>query len=432
MHKTMKGQEAIDYIHSYNWLGSRPGLSRTEDLLGRMGHPERELRFVHVVGTNGKGSTASMLASILDKAGYTTGLYTSPYLWRFHERIQVNGVEISDDELGEVTDYVRRFAEEMEDHPTEFELVTCIALEYYRRRGCDMVVLEAGLGGRLDSTNAIPAPEVVVVTNIGLDHTEQLGDTVEKIAAEKGAVIKSGCEVVLYEQTDSVKTVIEGICNAQGAPLTVADFSGLKVGEDTRSGQCFDYGALKGLFIRLLGAHQRENTAVVLESVFALRRRGWEISDEAVRQGLGQAQWPGRFEILGEDPWFIVDGGHNPQCATTVAANLDFYFPGEKAVFLVGVLSDKDYKGLINQIAGRASAFVTVAPNSPRALSALELAAYLERYHLPITACSSIDKGVSTAQKLAGPKGLVCALGSLYMAGGIRAAFRKYCGEGNF
>ncbi len=426
MHKTMTGQEAIDYIHSYSWLGSRPGLSRTESLLGGLGHPERELRFIHIVGTNGKGSTAAMLASILREAGYTTGLYTSPYLWRFHERIQVNGVEITDTELGEVTSDVRRVAEEMEDHPTEFELVTCIALEYYRRRGCDIVVLEAGMGGRLDSTNAIPAPEAVVVTNIGLDHTEQLGSTVEEIAAEKGAVVKSGCEAVLYGQTDGVEAVIADICRNRGVPLTVADFSALGVREDTRNGQCFDYGALTGLTIRLLGAHQRRNAAVALETVAALRRRGWAVSEEAVRRGLARAQWPGRFEILGENPWFIVDGGHNPQCAATVAANLDSYFPGEKAVFLVGVLADKDYAGLIDQIAGRACAFVAVTPDSPRALPAEELAAHLMRYGLPVTVCGTIAEGVSSAVEQAGLKGLACALGSLYMAGAVRSAFHKF------
>ena len=315
MPKTMTGQEAIDYIHSYNWLGSRPGLSRTADLLSRMGHPERELRFVHIVGTNGKGSTASMLEHILHEAGYVTGLYTSPYLWRFHERIRVDGAEITGDELGEVTDYVRRFAEEMQDHPTEFELVTCIALEYYRRRGCSIVVLEAGLGGRLDSTNVIPAPEVAVITNIGLDHTELLGDTVEKIAAEKGAVIKPGCEAVLYGQTEPVEAVIADICRTQGVPLAVADFAKLRVREDSRGGQCFDYGDLSGLSIRLLGEHQRKNAAVALETVFALRRRGWEIPEDALRRGLALAQWPGReafpLVVVADDAEFCAQALDN-------------------------------------------------------------------------------------------------------------------------
>ena len=188
----MTGQEAIDYIHSYNWLGSKPGLERTQTLLARMGHPEKELRFVHIVGTNGKGSTVAMLSSVLQAAGYVTGLYISPYLFRFHERIQVNGAYISDGELAEATQFVKDCAAGMEQPPTEFELVTCVALEHYRRKGCQIVVLEAGLGGRLDSTNAIPAPDLVVLTRIGLDHTDLLGDTLEAIAGEKAAVIKPG------------------------------------------------------------------------------------------------------------------------------------------------------------------------------------------------------------------------------------------------
>lgn len=426
MPKNMTGQEAISYIHSYNWLGSRPGLSRTSELLERMGHPERKLNFIHVVGTNGKGSTSAMLASVLQEAGYVTGLYTSPYLWRFHERIRVDGAEITDDELGEATEYVKHFAEGMEDHPTEFELVTCIALEHYRRKGCRLVVLEAGLGGRLDSTNVIPAPEVVAVTNIGLDHTEQLGDTVEKIAAEKAAVIKAGCETVLYEQEESVTEVVAAVCRAQGVPLTIADFAALHTIEDSREGQRFDYGAYKDIVIPLLGAHQQRNAAVALEVASALNRGGWSIPEEAIRRGLEKTQWPGRFEILERAPWFVVDGGHNPQCAGTVAANLDAYFPGEKAVFLLGVLADKDYAGLIGQIADKAGAFVTVTPDSPRALPAAKLAEYLKRYGLPVTACAGITEGVERAQALAGESGLVCALGSLYMTGAVRAVFHKY------
>lgn len=422
----MTGEEAIAYIHGYNWLGSRPGLSRTRELLERMGRPEQDLRFIHIVGTNGKGSTAAMLASILRAAGVTTGLYTSPYLWRFHERIRVDGVEITDSELGEATAHVKRFAEEMEDHPTEFELVTCIAMEHFKRRGCGIVVLEAGLGGRLDSTNVIEAPEVAVVTNIGLDHTEQLGDTVEKIAAEKAAVIKTGCEAVLYGQKPSVMEVVASASAAAGAALHTADFSALRVLEDSRSGQRFDYGAFSGLHIRLLGAHQRRNAAVALEAVQVLRGRGWIIPEEAVRRGLEETVWPGRFEIMSERPWFVVDGGHNPQCAGTVAENLKTYFPGEKAVFLLGVLADKDYAGLVEQVAPYAEAFVAVTPDNSRALPAVELEACLGRYGLPTAACDSIQEGVSAARALAGPDGLVCALGSLYMTGAVRACFHRF------
>lgn len=420
----MTGQEAIAYIHSYNWLGSKPGLERTQELLERMGHPEKGLRFVHVLGTNGKGSTSAMLASVLQAAGYVTGLYTSPYLARFHERMQVNGVPITDEELAQATEATRPFAEAMAQHPTEFELVTAVAFTYFRQKGCDIVVLEAGLGGRLDSTNAIPSPEAVVLTRIGLDHTAELGNTQEAIAAEKAAVVKPGCSVVAYQQDASVMEVFEEACRRADTRMRTADFSQLRVLQDNLEGQVFDYGALEGLRIALLGPHQRCNAAVVIETVQALRERGWVITEDALRQGLAQARWPGRFELVSRSPRFIVDGGHNPQCAQSVADGLQDYFPGEKAVFLIGVLADKDYCSLTACLAPLAKCFVTVTPDSGRALEAAELGRLLEEaYGLPVTVCQSIEQGVETAKKLAGPEGLAVSVGSLYLTGAVRTCF---------
>lgn len=420
----MTGQQAISYIHSYNWLGSKPGLERTQELLDRMGHPERELRFVHVLGTNGKGSTAAMVASVLRAAGYVTGLYTSPYLSRFHERMQVNGAYVSDEELARATEYTRQFAEEMEEHPTEFELVTAVAFEYFRQKGCDIVVLEAGLGGRLDSTNVIPSPEVVVLTRIGLDHTAELGNTLEAIAGEKAAVVKPGCSVVAYQQQPSVMDVFEQACRRADTILRSADFSQLRVLRDDLEGQVFDYRDLEGLRITLLGPHQRCNAAVAVEAVLALRERGWVISDDALREGLAQARWPGRFELVSRSPRFIVDGGHNPQCAQSVADGLADYFPGEKAVFLIGVLADKDYKSVTSCLAPLAKCFVTVTPDSGRALAAADLGKLLEEsYGLPVTVCQSIPEGVEAAKRLAGAEGLAVSVGSLYLTGAVRACF---------
>ena len=420
----MTGQEAIAYIHSYNWLGSKPGLERTRELLERMGHPERELRFVHVLGTNGKGSTAAMLASVLQAAGYVTGLYTSPYLFRFHERMQVNGIPVSDEELAAATQATRQHAEAMSEHPTEFELVTAVAFEFFRRKGCDIVVLEAGMGGRLDSTNVIPSPEAVVLTRIGLDHTAELGDTLEAIAGEKAAVVKPGCSVVAYQQQPSVMAVFEEACRRADTRLHPADFSQLRVRQDDLDGQVFDYRDLEGLHIALLGPHQRCNAAVVVETALALRERGWVITEEALRQGLARARWPGRFELVCRSPRFIVDGGHNPQCAQSVADGLRDYFPGEKAVFLIGVLADKDYRSLTACLAPLAKRFVTVTPDSGRALEAAELGRLLEEaYGLPVTVCPSIAQGVETAKALAGPDGLAVSVGSLYLTGAVRACF---------
>ena len=225
----MNAQEAIEYIHSFFWKGSIPGLSRTQELLRRLGNPEKKLKFVHIAGTNGKGSTAAMTASILRKAGYTTGLYTSPYIYRFNERIQVNGEQIADEDVASVTEYVKQFAETMEEKPTEFELVTAIGFEYFARRNCDIVVLEVGMGGALDSTNVIEKPEVAVITNIGLDHTDYLGNTLEEIAMNKAGIFKDGGHAVVYRGTAGVEAVYEQVCAQRNISLKKADFDSLRI-----------------------------------------------------------------------------------------------------------------------------------------------------------------------------------------------------------
>lgn len=412
------GAQAVEYIHSFSWLGSRPGHSRTRALLSAMGNPEEKLRFIHVVGTNGKGSTAAMLASVLTAAGYTTGLYTSPYIHHFEERMQVNGEEIRGEELAAITSWVGELADQMEEHPTEFELVTCVALEFFRRRGCDIVVLEAGMGGRLDSTNVIPAPEAVVITNIGLDHTGQLGHTVEAIAAEKAAVIKDGCPVILYQQSQGVTQVVEEVCQAHGASLTIASAQDVTLEGENPEGQWWNWRG-ESLFVPLLGDNQRHNGAVVLHTLEAIAHQ-YPVSGQALREGLTQVRWPGRFEVLRRRPWFVVDGGHNPQCAATVADNLRRYFPGKSPVLLMGVLEDKDRAGLCELVAPLAQAFVTITPPSPRALDAETLAQELTAYGKPAYAAASIPQGVERAMELAGEDGVVCALGSLYSVGELR------------
>lgn len=411
------GKEAVEYIHSFSWMGSRPGLGRTVALLNAIGNPERELKFVHVVGTNGKGSTSAMVASMLKCDGKVTGLYTSPFIRRFHERMVVNGEEITDDELAEVTKFVGEKADNLEDHPTEFELVTCIALEYYRRKKCDYVVLEAGMGGRLDSTNAIPAPEVVVITNIGLDHTGVLGETIEAIAAEKAAVIKPGCKVVLYRQSDSVHAIVEQICKEKGCDLFLVGTEQIELLSDTLSGQKIRWNGME-LLLPLLGEHQRHNAAVALAVANAL-----SLSAQAIEKGMAMARWPGRFEVLSWSPRFVVDGGHNPQCAETIAYNLNYYFPGEKVTILIGMLADKDFREVCDLVEPYALRFVTVTPDSYRALPAEKLAEQLVGYGKPVTVCDSVSEGVRTACDLAGEDGIVCAFGSLYMTGEIRACF---------
>ncbi|MEG1165491.1 MAG: folylpolyglutamate synthase/dihydrofolate synthase family protein [Oscillospiraceae bacterium] len=421
----MTAEEAIQFIHEKVWQGSKPGLSRTSELLSKMGEPQSALRFVHIAGTNGKGSTAAMLSSIFKAAGLKTGLYTSPFIFNFNERMQVNGAPISNAELAEITEFCAPLAMEMADRPTEFELVTAIALEFFKRRGCDIVVLETGMGGRLDSTNIISAPLCSVITNIGLDHTRELGDTAEKITAEKAGIIKQNCPTVIYDLPENIRRVIAEHCAEKASLLKAADFSKIRAEKNSRAGQEFSYKSFNSLKLPLLGAHQLKNAALALETICVLREGNLKISDTAVFEGLSKTSWPARFEILSDNPFFVVDGGHNPQCAETVAENLREYFPKTKTIILFGVLADKDYMGLAKILNTVADAFVTITPQSPRALAAGELAAKIVDLGKPVTACDSIPLGIKTALDLAGEGGVVCSVGSLYTAGEVRRYFGK-------
>ncbi|HHU22139.1 MAG TPA: bifunctional folylpolyglutamate synthase/dihydrofolate synthase [Clostridiales bacterium] len=416
-------QETLDFIHNEKWVGSKPGLSRTRQLLHKIGDPHRKCAFVHVAGTNGKGSVSAMLASVLTHAGYRTGLYTSPYLYRFNERMQVDGRPIPDNELMEITDKIKPHVLALEDSPTEFELVTAFAFEWFAQKQCDIVALEVGMGGRLDSTNVIESPECSVITNIGLDHTKELGGTLSLIAAEKAGIIKPGRPTVLYEQTPEVTQVVTEVCRQRNSELRIADFSRIRITSDSREGQVFSYKDSGELRISLSGENQLKNAVLVLEVVEVLRENGWNISGGALSHGLAEARWPARFEIVSRDPWFVVDGGHNPQGAETVAANLKNYFPQMRTILLVGVLSDKDYTQMMDILAPAANGFVAVAPSNPRALPAAKLAKVLEKYGKPVTACSSIKEGIETAVSAAGADGVVCSVGSLYMAGETRSYF---------
>ncbi len=414
--------QAIEYIHSVCWKGSIPGLGRTQTLLNMLGNPQDSLKFVHIAGTNGKGSTAAMTASILRKAGYKTGLYTSPYIYRFHERMQIDGVEISDEDLTQITEYVRPFAQSMEESPTEFELVCAIAFEYFKRKQCDIVVLEVGMGGAYDATNVIKVPEVAVITNIGLDHTEVLGDTLEKIAETKAGIFKEGGDAVVYRGIPGVEKVFETVCAQRNVHLEKADFDSLVLHRHGLDGQLFDCGTRKALELPLLGDHQLHNAAVVLSIADTLIRRGWQISEENIREGLRDVSWPGRFDIVNRDPLFIIDGGHNPQCIEALVKNIQDYLAGRRVVVLTGVLADKDYGDMFRPVLPLVEQFVCITPPNPRKLEAEVLAGYLRDRGAIATACESIPAGVQKAKELAGTDGIVLCFGSLYSIGDIKNA----------
>ena len=421
----MTYEEALSYIHSICWKGSKLGLDRTRELLGKLNDPQKELKFIHIAGTNGKGSTAAMLSSILEEAGYRVGLYTSPFINRFNERMQVNHQPIPDEELAALTEYVRPHADAMADSPTEFELITALAMVWFARQKCDIVVLEVGMGGELDSTNIIDVPEAAVIAAMGLDHVKELGPTMADIARAKAGIIKEGGRVVSYGGNPEADEVIAAVCRARNASLCQPDFSAIVPGDFGLEGQTFSYKGWRGLRIPLVGAYQMNNAAVVLETVEVLRQRGWSVSDEAVRKGLADTRWPARFEVLRRDPVFIVDGGHNPHGIRATAESLSRLFPGRKITFVTGVMADKDVEHILGLIVPLAEQFFTVRPDNPRAMDAGELAARIEAMGAKATACASVRDGVDRAIQAEGPHGVACALGSLYMSGEVRSCFGK-------
>ena len=416
----MTKEEAIAYIEAYGWSKTRLGLGRTCELLCKLGDPQKTLKFIHVTGSNGKGSTCAMLDAILRRAGYRTGLYTSPYLQEFCERIRVDGENIPGGDLARVTERVRAAAETMDDHPSQFELVTAAAMLYFAERACDIVVLEVGMGGEHDSTNVIDCPEAAVITNIGLEHTEYLGDTLEKIARTKCGIIKAGCSAVCYDGAAEVTAVVEETCRAKNVPLRRVDMEKLTLLRSGLDGQDFLWGG-EEYRLALLGRHQLHNVSAVLETVEALRARGWEIPARAVREGFALVRWPARFEILRRDPLVIVDGGHNPQCAQALSESLRELLPGKRFVFLLGVLADKDYPRMMELLTPLAAEFVCLTPLSPRALAAEELSAYLTARGARASACAGVASGVRAALEAAGQDGVVVAFGSLYLVGAIRS-----------
>ena len=419
----MTGQEAVAYIDTFQWQAHAPGLERIRTLLHALGDPQKELKFVHVAGTNGKGSVCAYLASVLRCAGYRVGLCTSPFLEDFRERIQVDGKLIPPEVLGELTELARPAAEAMEDHPTEFELITAVAMLYFRRCRCDIVVLEVGLGGALDASNVIDVPEAAVITAMGMDHAAILGPTLADIAAAKAGIIKPGGTVVSFGGCPEADAVIRERCREQGAQLTEVDFYRLRVVGTGLDGTDLEFAPYGALHVPLVGLYQAKNAAVAVTTVEVLEKRGWEISRRALEQGLASVCWPGRLEVVRRaGPVILRDGAHNAHGMAATVESLRALFPGKKLTILMGVMADKDVEDMLKLLAPIAGQVFTVRPESPRAMPAEELAALVNRYGVHAVPCAGVAAGLQAAAEAAGADGAVCALGSLYLVGEVRRA----------
>lgn len=413
----MTYHEALDYIHSLHQPGNHAGPEHTRSLLALLGNPQNAYRCLHVAGTNGKGSFCAMSDAILRAAGYRVGLYTSPYVKDFTERIRVDGEPIAPDELAAIAGEVRSAAEKLDTPPIEFELITAIAFEYFRRKKVDLVVLEVGLGGRLDPTNVITDPLLSVITGIGFDHTALLGNTLQAIAAEKAGIIKPHCPALFGGGSDSAARTLAAVASAMRAPFHIADSSRLKVTDMTLDGTVFDFGNYRDLHLSLAGAYQPQNAATVLSAMEILRdSAGMRIPEDAVRRGLTTVRWQARFEVLRRDPTVIFDGAHNPQGISAAVRSIRTYFPDEKVLVLSGVMADKDFDAIIEGFRPVAERVYTVAPDNPRALPAGEYAVACTAHGVPAEAFDSVPAAMERAVADAKASGLpLCCLGSLYL-----------------
>lgn len=412
----MDWNEAIALLHGANWKHTKIGLERMRDFMHALGDPQEKLRYVHIAGTNGKGSACVMTQSILTAAGFRTGLYISPHLDQFNERISIDGETISDADLRRLAARVRAAAETLGEEPTDFEMITAMAFCYFEEQHCDLVVLEVGMGGRLDATNVISHPEVCAIMHIGLDHTEFLGDTVEQVAAEKAGILKPGADCVLYHQLPGVMDVVQkrfaDVNPDAAARLVTTDPTAFTARARTIDGQVFDYRARRHLRIQLLGNYQMENAMAVLDIIDCLIRRGWGITENAIRAGLAQATWPGRFEVLSREPLLIVDGAHNPNGVEALVDTIRAYFPDQKINFVMGVMKDKDYHTMLRLIAPYAARFITELPDAHRALRPEQLKSEIRAYFDgPVETADSVTAAVQRAMEIASDSRDTCCTG---------------------
>lgn len=423
--------EALTFIHSTNKFGSKLGLENIKALLKALGHPEKALKFVHVAGTNGKGSTSAMLHEVLKQSGYKVGLYTSPYIECFEERMRVNGVYIEPEVLGALTGEVKGVIDEMTanglPHPTEFEVVTAIAMLYFKRQACDVVVLEVGLGGRLDATNAIETPLVSVITPIALDHMQYLGTTLEAIAGEKAGIIKDGGITVTQRQVPEVFDVIQRTADAHGNTLYVAKPEMAKWLSSGFEGTQFEYDR-QVYTLKFSAPYQVENAVLALTVIDVLRREhGFNLPQSAVISGLAQTLWPGRMECISATPKMIVDGAHNQHGIEGLVQTIKAWGGQYEILGVIGVLADKEVEAMMTCVAPYIQKVMTTRPDIYRALSAHELADKLSDFEV-LYASDDVEAVVSKAFEWAlekPDKRVVLGFGSLYMLGDIKRSVRK-------
>ncbi|QGP92426.1 Folylpolyglutamate synthase [Neomoorella glycerini] len=431
----MDYREALEFLRQLTKFGYNLGLERIKELTRRCGSPQERLRFIHIGGTNGKGSVAAMVASILEQAGYRVGLFTSPHLHSYTERMRINGASIPAERLAALLTWFKPVLEAMVaagyEHPTEFEVSTALALKYFAEEGVDLAVLEVGLGGAIDSTNVIASALVSVITNVGIDHMQYLGNNIAAIARVKAGIIKEGGIVVTAAHRPEALEVISRTCREKGATL-------YRVGRDVTwqerrvslAGGEFDLqgllGTYEGLKTSLLGRHQLENAATAVTVVeAAVRHHGLGVTAGHIRHGLAQASWPGRLEIMHREPMVVIDGAHNVDGAGSLRRALEEIFSYRQLILVLGMLADKEREKVVAELAPKAAAVIVTRPNNPRAGEWQALAGLVRRYVEQVEVIASIPEALNRALHIAGPSDLICVTGSLYMVADAREWLEK-------
>lgn len=410
----MNYEESLNYIHSRNKFGIKLGLDATSNLLDKIGNPHHKLKFVHIAGTNGKGSTTSYIHDILMAKGFKVGKFISPYVHSFTERIQINNREIPEADLAECTTAVKEAIEKHGLTPTEFEVVTAVGLLYFERKKCDYVALEVGMGGRFDATNVIPAPLVSVITSISIDHTEYLGNTIADIAFEKCGIIKTGSKLVAYaDNPEEADEVIRNTAVEKNVPLTIPDKNDIKILSQGIEGTDFEYKGEK-YHINMLGKHQVYNAVNAIEAVKLLG-----VEEEFIKKGLELTKFRGRLEIVSKDPVIIEDGAHNYSGVSALCDALKTYFSDKKIIVVMAMLKDKEYEKCIQTVSSVADIFIATQADNPRKATADELAQTAGKYIDTVFSEPDVNNAVKLAKTMINKDSIICVCGSLYLLGDV-------------
>ncbi len=430
----MNYKEAVDFIHSTYKFGSKLGLDNITKLTELLGNPQDSYKIIHIAGTNGKGSTSNMIHDVLVSSGYKTGLFISPYLEEFTERIQINKIHIDKESLANITTLVKEkidiMISEGFNHPTEFEVVTAIGFKYFEEQKIDFLVLEVGLGGRFDATNVIKNTLVSIITSISYDHMQYLGDTLEKIASEKSGIIKRNSKVVIYPQSNTIKDVVKEQAKLKNSEVYEVDETHIRKIRGDITGQEFKYLKkdvfnLPNLKINLLGEHQLYNAATALCALEVIKQSGYNINEHSIEKGFMNCKFAGRFEVINKEPIIILDGGHNINGIEYFSKAIKEYFGDKKIILFYGMLEDKNPNDVINYLVSLSKEIYTLTPNNPRAMSSNDMADLIsEHSNIKVTSIQKYDDIINILKNF-DKNEIIAFVGSLYMIGDVRTTLKK-------